>query len=185
MAKRKKTTKSSRFPIFLIAIGLVLMGIWGMHRYFYNRSLSLSDALLATYSQKRGQVALPIHITAGEKIKIPVVEGGKINGVWTVSATAANHVLNSAIPGESGNIIIYGHNTLKIFGNIQSLTQGDIIQVRTTDGVLHKYKVTITRTVSPSKTDLLAPTKTEVLTLYTCTGLLDSLRFVVRAIPTQ
>lgn len=91
--------------------------------------------------------------------------------------------LQSALPGENGNIILYGHNLNTIFGYLMDTKIGAIVNIRMTDGSLHRYTVTETQVVAPSQTQLLAPTTHEVLTLYTCTGLLDSLRFVVRAIP--
>ena len=105
------------------------------------------------------------------------------NGAWTVSATSANHVIQSALPGENGNIIIYGHNLNTIFGYLMNIQVGSIVNLRNSDGSLHIYTVTSTEYVNPNQTELLAPTTNEVLTLYTCTGLLDSLRFVVRAVP--
>jgi len=35
----------------------------------------------------------------------------------------------------------------------------------------------------PSDTTYLLPTKVEILTLYTCTGFLDSKKLIVRAMP--
>lgn len=184
MAKRKKKTKlSSRLPFFLITVGLVLISLWGTHRYLYARSLSLSDALVASYKANRTEVAFPIHITIGDKISIRVEEATKVNGALPVSPTAANHLLTSALPGEAGNSIIYGHNLNTVFGYLVDAKVGDPVGIRTNDGKLHKYKITEINIVDPSQTALLSPTTTEVLTLYTCTGLLDSLRFVARAEP--
>jgi hypothetical protein len=179
MAKRKSRL-TSRFPVFLIIMGIALLSLWGLHRYLYSRSLSLSDALLASYSQEPNRRAVPIHITvippAGEgrnTIRLQIVEAGKAEGAWTVSPTKANHVHGSAVPGEAGNIVIYGHNS----------RPGDMVNIYAGDGSLHTYKISDIHIVDPSETALLSPTKTEVLTLYTCTGLLDSLRFVARALP--
>lgn len=167
-----------------MSLGLLLLSLWGVHRYFYARSMSLSDAVLAAYkAQRPASTAYPIHMTIAGITSVPIVEAGKQNGVWTVSGTSANHVIQSAVPGESGNIVIYGHNLNTIFGYLMNVKVGDVVDLRTTEGSLHRYKVTETRYVDPSQTQLLAPTKTEALTLYTCTGLLDSLRFVVRAVP--
>ena len=180
----KTSSWHTRFPIILIAFGIVLISIWGLHRYLYARSLSLSDALVASYKKKRSDlVAFPIHISVGDKIRIRVVEATKVNGALVVSPTSANHLLASALPGEAGNIIIYGHNVNAIFGYLVDARIGDPVGIYTNDGKLHKYKITDIHIVDPSQTALLAPTTTEVLTLYTCTGLLDSLRFVARAEP--
>jgi LPXTG-site transpeptidase (sortase) family protein len=182
-----KHTKHSTFPlsIYLISVGLTLLSLWGLHRYFYTRSISLSDTILAAYkSQRSATASYPIHLEIDEITNVPIVEAGRQNGIWTVSNTSANHVIQSAIPGENGNIIIYGHNLNIIFGFLMNIKIGAIINVRLTDGSLHRYTVTETHVVTPTQTELLAPTTHEVLTLYTCTGLLDSLRFVVRAVPT-
>jgi LPXTG-site transpeptidase (sortase) family protein len=186
MAKRKIKKARSRIPLILIALGLMLVGLWGVHRYFYNRSISLSDAILTAYkAQRPAGASYPIHIEIDGITNVPIVEAGRQNGVWTVSNTSANHVIQSALPGENGNIILYGHNLNSIFGYLMNIKIGDIINIRMTDTTLHTYSVTDTQYVTPSQTQLLAPTTHEVLTLYTCTGLLDSLRFVVRAVPAK
>jgi LPXTG-site transpeptidase (sortase) family protein len=169
--RKARTKPNSLFPTALVAIGLLLIGLWGTHRFLYNRSISLSDALLSSYAQETKQTALPIHIVIGEKISLPVVEAGKIEGEWTVSKTSANRVHESALPGEGGNIIIYGHNLNTIFGYLVDVKVGEIVRIRMTNGAEFTYQVTETHIVSP--------------TLYTCTGLLDSKRFVVRALPLE
>lgn len=176
---KRKTTQW--LPIFLIVMGGLLLSLWGLHKFTYNRALSISEKLLSTYKAQKTETALPIHISIGTLISLPVVEAGRENGVWAVSQTSANHVKQSALPNEKGNIIIYGHNLKKIFGYLSDTKIGDVIRIRMTDGALYQYKVTETHYVSPSNTALLAPTQNEVLTVYTCAGLLDSLRFVVRA----
>ncbi len=191
----KKTARSTKrnnpkgkvtqwLPIFLIVMGGLLLTLWGLHKFTYNRALSISEKLLSTYKTQKTETALPIHIGIGTRISLPVVEAGRENGVWAVSRTSANHVKQSALPNEKGNIIIYGHNLNKIFGYLMDIKVWDVIRIRMTDGTLHKYKVEETHYVSPSDTALLAPTREEVLTVYTCAGIFDSLRFVVRAKPT-
>ena len=182
----KKVVKkpATWFPVFLIVMGILLISLWGLHKFTYNRAISLSEKLLSSYNKQKTETALPIHIGIGTRISLPVVEAGRENGVWAISQTSANHVRQSALPNEKGNIIIYGHNLNKIFGYLMDTKAGDIIRIRMTDGTLHKYKVESTQYVSPSQTALLAPTHEEILTVYTCAGLFDSLRFVVRAKPT-
>ena len=189
---KDRTKPSPQFPTILITIGLVLVSLWGIHRYLYNRSLSLSDALLASYAKEPSQMPEPIHITIGPlsnepkaKINLQVVEAGKVEGALSVSPTFANHLHASAVPGEAGNTIIYGHNLNTVFGYLVDVHVGDPVAIYTNDGKLHQYKITEYETVDPSQTTLLAPTTTEVLTIYTCTGILDSLRFVARAEPVK
>lgn len=184
MPKRKsKKKQSTPFYLILITLGLVLMGLWGLHKFLYNRSLGLSNALVASYKSTRSQLAFPIHIAIGNKISIPVTEETVVAGSLQVSPTDASHLLASALPGEAGNVIIYGHNLNSIFGYLVDAQIGNTVRIYTDDGKLHQYKISEIQIVDPSQTALLAPTTSEVLTLYTCTGLLDSLRFVARAQP--
>ena len=176
---------SQRFPFILIAFGSLLLGIWGTHRFFYNQAISLSEKLLASYASEPSGTSLPIHITINDVVSLPIVEAGRINGAWTVSETSANHVHESASPGNPGNIIIYAHNAPRLFGSLTEVKEGDAIAIRTTDSILHRYRVASTVWVTTGHTELLMPTATEVLTIYTCAGLLDSLRVVVRAVPVK
>jgi LPXTG-site transpeptidase (sortase) family protein len=172
-----------RFPLILISFGLLLLSIWGIHKYFYNQSMSLSDTILASYAKKNPTDVLPVHITVGKTISLPIVESGKQEGVWAISQTKANHVTSSSVPGSLGNTIIYAHNAPNLFGPLDKAQKGDPIAIRLSDGSLHKYIVTEVSWVTPSHTELLSPANHEVITVYTCGGLLDSLRIVVRAIP--
>lgn len=105
------------------------------------------------------------------------------NGVWEISNSKASHLKNSAVPGQDSSIIIYGHNKTKIFGLIRDLKMGDNITLQTTDQKSHQYQVTEIMVVSPKDVQILNE-KSETLILYTCTGFLDSQRFVVKAEPT-
>jgi LPXTG-site transpeptidase (sortase) family protein len=185
MTKRKRKTKAkpTRLAAFLIIGGALLLGLWATHRVLYARAISLSDAILAAYQKQPVTSSLPIHITIGDMIRLPVVESGKVNGTWAISQTSANHVASSALPGQKGNIIIYGHNAPKLFGQLKEIHVGNFVEIRMTDSTLHRYIVTETQWVTPGHTELLTPTTEETLTLYTCGGLLDALRVVVQAKP--
>lgn len=118
-------------------------------------------------------------------ITLPI-QGTKIKkGDWEVSNRGVSHLSTSAVPGEQGNIIMYSHNTNNRFGPLPSIGLGDRIYLVTQDGILHEYIVTETFSVAPDDLSVIANTKTETLTLYTCIGFADTQRFVVRAIPTD
>lgn len=181
----QKTQTRSRFNIrreyFLIILGSLLLLSWSIHRYYYVRSLSLPDNLVT--SGNTTKTISPIFIDIQGMPRLPIVEGGKINGVWTISHKAANHVQTSAVPGSAGNSIIYGHNTDAIFGKLITIPIGTVITITTSDGNHHRYKISETYEVDPWQTELLQNAVTEVLTIYTCSGWFDSKRYVVRAVP--
>lgn len=181
-------TKPSYVPGKIVSticliLGLSLLSVWGVHKILYARSLRLSDALLQTFSIRGNVHAAPAYISIPNKVSLPIVEAGMVNGTWIVSPTNANHVQQSANPGEPGNIIIYAHNLWNMFGPLQSVSVGDTISIRTKDNTVHTYVVVTTQEVTTQNTLFLQPTHSETLTLYTCSGFLDSKRFIVRAVP--
>lgn len=185
MAKKriKKQKKRSMFPYFLIAIGLLLLAIWGTHTFLYNQSIALSDAIIAKYERNEPTANIPNFITVSTVARLKVVEAIKTQNRWPISSTAANHVYASAYPGQAGNIIIYGHNTDAVFGPLHMAQVADTITIVTINGKTYTYSISEIRTVATNETELLAPTTHEVLTIYTCTGFLDSMRLVIRALP--
>jgi len=120
---------------------------------------------------------------AKAKISLSVEESEINNGNWEVSRDGASHLNTSQVPGNDGNIVIYGHNKSNILGSLNSVKIGDEVVVTTRDNENHIYKVKSIEVVSPSRVDVINPTDKEVLTIYTCTGLLDSKRLVVKAEP--
>jgi LPXTG-site transpeptidase (sortase) family protein len=143
----------------------------------------LSDLIRLEQPNDTYMAFRPEFIEIPNILKLPIVEARKNEGVWGISPLSANHVSQSGVPGNNGNIIIYGHNTAAVFGKLQSVKRGDEISLRTANGIMHKYMVVNTQDVDVFQIDLLQPTLTETLTIYTCSGWFDSRRFVVRAVP--
>ena len=167
-----------------LSVGMLLCSYYLIHTALYNRSLSLSTRLLQAFSSKKNSLsALPLHISIGESIRLPVIEAGVVDGKWLVSEDKANHVWSSANPTDDGNIIIYAHNTPPLFGTLEKVSIGEYVHVVTSDGVDHTYRIISKEVVSPTNTTPLQPTSAETLTIYTCTGFLDSQRLIIRAMP--
>ena len=116
-------------------------------------------------------------------LNLPITQAKVTDGTWEVSATGASHWDTSANPGEPGNMVIYGHNQTNLFGPIRWLEIGDLIEVTNSKGQIYTYKVDQTVIVPPTDLTYILPTTTETLTLYTCTGFLDSRRHLVIAHP--
>jgi LPXTG-site transpeptidase (sortase) family protein len=125
----------------------------------------------------------PTRIQIGSSVDLPIKEMPFGPNGWGVASDAASLASTSARPGENGNIIIYSHNLKRLFGRLNQAKIGDVVMLTAADGSRKQYTVSSRAIVSPSQIDALLPTKTEILTLYTCTGLFDRMRLVVRAIP--
>lgn len=103
------------------------------------------------------------------------------NGVWQISSNNATFLKSSAPVGYTGNSVIYGHNKKAIFGNLPYVSIGQEIIIKKEGGNLYTYKVTDKFFVAPDRVDLVSPSEKEELTLFTCWGLFDRQRAVIKA----
>lgn len=100
-------------------------------------------------------------------------------GLWPLSDSKPVYLESSGTPGQSGNIIIYGHNTSKVFGNLDALQQGSEVTLTTNSNEIFIYKVDLIKKVFPQDVEILQQGSEERITLFTCTGLFDSMRLIV------
>jgi sortase A len=100
---------------------------------------------------------------------------------------AAGHVPGTALPGDSGNVVIAAHRDT-FFRGLRRIRPGDTIRLKTLDGA-REYRVESTSIVWPSETEVMAPTDRPTLTLVTCYPFYyigsAPKRFIVRAELTQ
>lgn len=187
MVKRKIGKPKNNFlSLTLIIVGSSFVIFSTVHSFLRLRSLSLDKQVVATYqvdSRQEVRPPLPVHIYSQYFLDIGIEGQVYQDDKWTISEHSASYLFSSARPAEQGNIIIYGHNTRAILGNIRAYKGGEIITLTMSDGTKREYRVKDMRQLPPDKTDLLAPTLVETLTIYTCSGFMDSQRFVVRAFP--
>jgi sortase A len=179
---RKRNLQPSLFVLGLFLIGLLLLSFstaWSIHQASVLSFESTEPILKSNISVKK---SLPVTILIDKyKINLPIKEAVIIDGKWEINPQGASHLKTSANPKEGGNIIIYGHNKPSLFGKALKLKVGDSIKIVTEDNKIHNYKIFETKIVKPTEISVLLPTKDEILTFYTCTGLLDSKRFIVKA----
>ncbi len=114
-----------------------------------------------------------------------VVDGLTLNpNVWEpLLREGPAHLAGSALPGQPGNMVIFGHVNIwgSVFLNLHELRPGDQVVVTTTWG-RYVYQVTGSTEIVPTDTGAVAPQKgPATLQLITCTGLLDAHRLVVMA----
>lgn len=191
MASKRKNSKEQRkvkygsllLPVILIVFGTLLIG------YSVSRNFNLA---VTTVPQEQSTVQVPEN-KAAQKIKtisvpkleknLGVEDGSFVNGRWEVSEDGVSYYTDSNLPQDGGNTVLYGHNKERILGGLEALKAGDRIDLTLEDGKILSYEVTETKTIKPTEVDILNQTENHRLTIYTCTGFLDSARFVVIAKP--
>ncbi|MHB8215897.1 MAG: class D sortase [Candidatus Sulfotelmatobacter sp.] len=96
---------------------------------------------------------------------------------------AAGHIPGTALPGQTGNVVIAAHRDT-FFRRLGELKSGDLICI-TVPGKQYLYNVKFTDVVSPTETWVLEPSSNQSLTLVTCYPFYyigpAPKRFVVRA----
>ena len=112
---------------------------------------------------------------------LSVSEGSYVDNRWSISEGGVSHLTTSATPGTVGNSVFYGHNRREILGGISNLKIGDPIYIVMDSGEIVKYEVYETREIKPEEVEILNQSADSRLTIYTCSGFLDSARFVVFA----
>ncbi len=98
---------------------------------------------------------------------------------WPLTDEAALYMANSGKVKMRGNIVIYGHNSPKIFGLLVKSKLGDTIIITTNLNEQLAYKIDAIKFVPPQDVSILTQDENAKITLYTCTGFWDSQRLVI------
>ena len=102
---------------------------------------------------------------------------------WEQLKLGVGHHLNSANPGERGNMVLSAHNDIygEIFRRLDDLEFGDDVVVYAGEQP-YRYVVTAKQIVEPTEVSVLAPTTKPVVTLISCYPyMVDTHRIVVVA----
>jgi len=118
------------------------------------------------------------------KINNAIIPSKIVNGNWETTTDGISFLSSSPRPGSMGNSILYGHNWESLLGRLPQIKPGQEIDILFSNGKLERFKVIYTQEVNPTDTSILANSKDKRITIYTCSGFLDSKRFVATAILT-
>lgn len=143
-----------------------------------------------TYTKSEKQLIqtknLPTNISIADiGVNLQVIPATIKDEKWQTTKDGVSYLTSSPIPGQEGNSVIYGHNWGNIFGKLPNIKPGNVIEIAYADGTKKKFSVAYTLEVYPGDKSILNKSTDKRLTLYTCTGFLDSKRFVAVAIETN
>lgn len=93
---------------------------------------------------------------------------------WETAWAAAGHHIDSARPGQPGNVVLTGHvsvadrRNVAVFEGLDRVQAGDIVEIQA-GGDAYRYEVTGTEVVGPDATRVLRSDHQARVTLITCT----------------
>jgi LPXTG-site transpeptidase (sortase) family protein len=210
MSRRRIKTSQKKSPlrlgaflgIFLLVLGAVLFAFPSLYKYL-SRPQAPSQTTSktgrnVTPSGNVGPIRIDPKLLEGRELTQPplrviipslsldlsIIEAAVVNGYWELSETTASHGVGSANPGENGNIVVFAHARQGLFLPLRNIKTEDTIYLLTRDR-WHRYEVREIKEVAPDQVEVIAPTPSETLTLYTCSGFLDSKRLIVTAKPNR
>jgi LPXTG-site transpeptidase (sortase) family protein len=161
---------------FLFA-GYLLAQRYGLTLYFENYQPPVSVS-----SPKTALSNIPVRLRLPSvSIDLLVVPAYKTDSRWPTTTKGVSYLASSPLPGDPGNSIFYGHNWTRILGNLKNSQAGDPLIIGYSDGSSKTFTVTRVETVGPNAVEILDSTDFPQITLYTCTGFLDTRRLVVFA----
>ena len=185
MLKSTKTTPLNFWANFLLifgSLGLLLSFYLIFQRYNpQNLSFQIGSSKI-DYKVSDSEIAEPVGVKINSaNIALPIIPSKIDDNKWESTTKGASFLKTSVNPGEIGNSILYGHNWPNLLGNLTKVKPGDKVTVFYADNSTRDFLVEYTAQVRPEDITILKNSEDRRITLYTCTGFLDSKRFVVVA----
>ncbi len=179
--KKRRLGKKQRKGWYLIITGLFLLGIVifsYLLNFFSNSFSGFSDFS----SSLRSEGVYPVEVFVPRLLtKVAVVKSVVKNGKWPILSKSVSYLIGSDYLDNEGNTVIYGHNRKNLFGFLKNLKIEDIVEVKGSDGKIYSYKVIKSFIVKPDRIEVLNWEEGYNLTLYTCEGIFDRQRLVIKA----
>jgi len=169
--------------LFILA-GIVFYAIGFYNIYLKENPKQLAfDQYQVTHASisNTGQLPVKLNINA-VGISTPIYPSKIVNNIPETTDKGASYLTESPLPGTQGNSIIYAHNWQNLFGPLTNIRTGEDVEVTYADGTKKTFVIEYTSVVNPSESTILLPSTDSRITLYTCTGFLDSKRFVAIAV---
>lgn len=167
------------FSLLLIIVGASLI-LWGAYLSDFIGSKQIQPAQNQVVIENQNKKSKPVKLYIPKLERTLEITDGYIeNNRWTVSASGVSFLVDSATPEENGNTIIYGHNTIGVLGRLWKVQKDDFVYLTSSDNKVYKYKIIERKEVKPNQVEILKQEGTSRVTIYTCSGFLDSARFVI------
>ena len=178
---------NSKFFRLILACLLIVFGtgliFWvsvNQGYFWQSRAASAAVEIPARVEPKAEVLAKPVKINIPKLNRtLDISDGFFADGRWVISSTGVSYLITSGEIGKVGNAVLYGHNLNGVLGGLWRVQNGDYVEVTADNGSVYKYQILERREVKPNQVEILNGSDDVRLTIFTCSGFLDSARFVV------
>lgn len=189
--KQKGGSKSTVLSIAMVAAagGIAWFGLSGNEAaspptFEETATISAEQRAMAQPAPQSAEVAtsqsgLPTRVVVpAANIDAPIQGVGVVlnegRAAWQTAWQAVGHHIDSALPGNPGNVVLTGHVSvatpadIAYFEKLESVAAGDIVEVYS-GATLHRYVVEAVLEVPPEAVRILKSDHRARVTLITCT----------------
>lgn len=169
---------------FLLSLGFISLIIFGylVFQRYNPQKLAFNIDETSAFKNLSTSEINPVGLKIDSiNLVLPITESEIKDNKWQASTTSVSYLKTSPIPGQKGNSILYGHNWPNLLGNLKNTGPGDTINIIYSDNSRRDFEIDYKTQVDPNQTLILENSEDNRITLYTCTGFLDTQRLVVVA----
>lgn len=187
METNSQSIKSSQLNfwanlLFIIGFVSLMFGSFLLYQRYNPQKLSFNISPAHALENNETSQVKPIGIKINSlNLSLPIIPSEIRNNKWEATTKGVSYLKSSAFPGEKGNTILYGHNWAGLLGNLKKVKTGEKIAIIYSDGSAKEFLIEYFIEVKPDNGDILQNSSDSRITLYTCSGFLDSKRLVVVA----
>jgi LPXTG-site transpeptidase (sortase) family protein len=166
------------FPVQSIELPQSDISVSAIDNSLDNEPIEIDEKLLTQKNEKGSHPTRVLVPSLG--IDVELKDAKVVSGRWEVFETTGSYGLGSAIPGSTGNTVVFAHARDKLFLPLKQIKENTVVYILTQDK-WYTYEAREIKEVLPNDVSVVAPTEDETLTLYTCSGFADSKRLIVTA----
>lgn len=162
----------------LIIVGLIFI-LFGAGLYIQTIIPTSIDTLEAKESIDS---KYPQSITISSiNVNLAVIPSAKKNGKFETTKNGVTYLTNSVLPSQTGNSVFYGHNWPNLLGSLKKVKRGDTIELKYPSGEIKTFTIDLVTEMPAEYAKVSLESDQKVMTIYTCSGFLDSKRIIVTA----
>lgn len=162
----------------LIIIGIVFI-LFGSGLYIQT---IIPTSINPIGAKETSNSQFPLAITINSiNVNLPIVPSAKKSGKFETTKNGVTYLTDSVLPSETGNSVFYGHNWSNLLGKLKNVKRGDTIELKYLSGEVKTFTIDLITEMPAEYAKVRLESDQKVMTIYTCSGFLDSKRIIVTA----